>query len=186
MKKLLLVFVLLFAFSSFAQGEDLEVLNQTSYKEKSKLGKIWETLWGDPTETSITAMPIGLHTDLERFKNRSVPNGLHPALYFAGNYKNVELALFKNSFGDLSGALNYKRTWNLTKRFSVNFGAGLIYGYFGRLQHSKGVPFRNTFLIKGDVMPVIGGEFDYRFYKKWSIHMGIAPAIIIYGFRYRI
>lgn len=183
MRKLCFILVFLSVLQVFSQKGQVLLTEEAPEKEKKSFLK---KLWGDPTETSVTAMPLGLHTDFERFKNREVPNGLHPALYFAFNYKNVELALFKNSFGDLSGAINYKRTWNFTKKFSVNFGAGLIYGYFGRLQHSEGVPFRDTFLIKGDVMPVVGGELDYKIYKKVSVHVGIAPAIIIYGFRYRI
>ena len=81
-------------------------------------------------------------------------------------------------------ALFYKRAWNFTKRFSMNVGGGIMYGYDGRLQNTEGIPFRDTFLIRGDINPVVGVELDYRFYKKWSVHTSIAPRIIIYGFRY--
>jgi len=66
----------------------------------------------------------------------------------------------------------------------MNVGGGIMYGYDGRLQNTEGIPFRDTFLIKGDINPVVGVELDYRFYKKWSVHTSIAPRIIIYGFRY--
>ena len=188
------VAILYFFWSFFCVSlcaQDLEITSEEPQEvtsEKTLAGRVWKFLWGVPTESSVTAMPLGLHTHFERFNGREIPNGLHPALYFAGNYKNVELAVFKNSFGDPSVALNYKRTWVFPKweRFTMQVGGGLIYGYFGRLQHSEGVPFRNTFLIKGDVMPVVGGELDYRIYKKLSLHVGIAPAIIIYGLRYRL
>lgn len=177
--------VLIIAF--FCAGTNVygqQAIDTTSTQVKKKT--FLQKLWGDRTKSSVTAMPIGLHTDFEKHssKKRSTINGLHEALYFAGNYRNVELAVFQNSFGDATFALTYKRTWNFTKRFSANFGAGLIYGYDGRLQYTDGIPFRNTFLIKGDVNPLMGLEFDYRFYKKWSVHTSIAPRIIIYGFRF--
>jgi len=192
--RLLLAFLPLVTQFSFSQNEENNVQEipqleqKEEKKEKTRMGKIWEQLWGVPAESSVIAMPFGLHTDLERFSGREHPNGLHPALYFSANYKSIDFAGFKNSFGDFSCALTYKRMWtfNKIKNFSMNVGAGLIWGYDGRLQHSRNVPFRNTFLIKGDVMPVIGGQFDYIIYKKLSLAVSVAPAIIIYGLRYRI
>lgn len=35
-------------------------------------------------------------------------------------------------------------------------------------------------------MPVIGGQFDYILYKKLSLAVSVAPAIVIYGLRYGI
>lgn len=182
-KRSLFLIVLLFALHTHAQSDTINNTNGISTKPKKSFLK---RLWGDPTKSSVTAMPIGLHTDFEKHssKRRSTINGLHEALYFAVNYKNVELSVFQNSFGDATIGLGYKRTWNFTKRFSANFGAGLIYGYDGRLRNTEGIPLRDTFLIKGDVNPVIGLEFDYRFYKRWSVHTSIAPNIIVYGFRF--
>jgi len=179
LKKNMYLFFLLLSMSFYSQSELIQ------HKEKPKRSLL-KKLWGSPTKSSVTAMPIGLHTDFEKHssKKRSTINGLHEALYFSGNYRNVELAVFQNSFGDATFALSYKRTWNYTKRFSVNFGAGLLYGYDGRLQNTTGIPFRKTFLIKGDINPLLGFELDYRFYKRWSVHTSIAPRIIIYGFRY--
>ena len=163
------------------------VFSQNDNEERIPKKTFLQKIWGDPMESSITAMPIGLHTDFEKHssKKRSTINGLHEALYFGINYKTIELIGFQNSFGDLTIGLLYKRTWNFTKRFSINFGVGLMYGYDGRLQNTEGIPFRDTFLIKGDINPLTGFELDYKVYKKWSLHTSIAPRIIIYGFRYR-
>ncbi len=160
--------------------------NDQSIKNNSKEKSFFKKLLGTPLKSSITAMPIGLHTDFEKHgtKKRSTINGLHEALYFAGNYKSWELAVFQNSFGDPVLAFFYKRAWNFTKRFSINFGIGAMYGYGGKLRNTEGIPLRDTFLIKGDINPITGFELDYRFFKKWSIHTSIAPRIIIYGFRY--
>ena len=186
--KSLVLFLLLCSHTiAFSQVEELnKAKNNDTQKPKTTAGKIWKTLWGDPLESSVTAMPIGLHTDFEKHgtSKRSTINGLHEALYFSGNYKSVELAVFQNSFADPVVAVFYKRAWNFTQRFSANFGFGLMYGYGGRLQNTDGIPFRDTWLIKGDVNPVTGLELDYRFYKKWSVHTSLAPRIIIYGFRY--
>jgi len=179
----ILLFLIFLSFSIKAQSSNKTLEKTTSEKpKKSFLRKIW----GDQTKSSITAMPIGLHTDFEKHgtSKRSTINGLHEALYFSVNYKTVELSVFQNSFGDATFGLAYKRTWNFTKRFSANFGAGLLYGYDGRLRNTEGIPLRDTFLIKGDVNPFLGVELDYRFYKRWSIHTSIAPRIIIYGFRF--
>lgn len=183
LKRSIFLIVLSFAVHMHAQSDSINKANEIASKPKKSFLK---RLWGDQTKSSVTAMPIGLHTDFEKHssKKRSTINGLHEALYFAVNYKNVELSVFQNSFGDATIGLFYKRTWNFTKRFSANFGAGLIHGYDGRLQFTEGIPFRDTFLIKGDVNPVIGLEFDYRFYKRWSVHTSIAPNIIVYGFRF--
>ena len=185
-KILLCIFVLNFTFLFSQNIEPNSDESNSNQKKRTLVCKILKTIWGDPLESSITAMPIGLHTDFEKHssKKRSTINGLHEALYFAGNYKTIELAGFQNSFGDLTVALFYKRAWNFTKRFSMNVGGGIMYGYDGRLQNTEGIPFRDTFLIRGDINPVVGVELDYRFYKKWSVHTSIAPRIIIYGFRY--
>ena len=185
----LIISFLLLSLSVKLKAQDLSEVakQQDSISKISKVKKksLFKIVWGDQLKTSFTAMPIGLHTDFEKHssKTRSTINGLHEALYFAFNYKSIELAGFQNSFGDLTLAVFYKRAWNFTKRFSVNVGGGLMYGYDGRLQNTEGIPFRNTWLIKGDVNPVTGFELDYRFYKRWSIHTSIAPRIIIYGFR---
>lgn len=182
----LLIFNTTFLFSQTIKKESISDSLNIKKKEKTALGKIWKVVWGDPLQSSITLMPIGLHTDFEKHssKTRSTINGLHEALYFAGNYIGIELAGFQNSYGDLTVAVFYKRAWNFTKQFSVNVGGGIMYGYNGRLQNTDGIPFRDTWLIKGDINPVLGFELDYRFYKKWSVHTSIAPRIIIYGFRY--
>lgn len=182
------VLLLLVSNATLAQNIEASIFNQDSVSTITKVKKksIFKTIWGDQLQSSVTAMPIGLHTDFEKHssKTRSTINGLHEALYFAGNYKSVELAFFQSSYGQLVVAAFYKRAWNFTKRFSVNVGGGVMYGYDGKLRNTDGIPFRDTWLIKGDINPVAGFELDYRFYKRWSVHTSIAPRIIIYGFRY--
>ena len=147
-KKIIFCFFVLSSSFVFSQENDLESNSvEEPEKKKTVVGKILKTIWGNELESSITAMPIGLHTDFEKHssKKRSTINGLHEALYFAGNYKSLELAGFQNSFGDLTVALFYKRAWNFTKRFSMNIGGGIMYGYDGRLQNTEGIPFRDLF-----------------------------------------
>lgn len=162
---------------SFAQ-------NNTQTTEEKPKKSLLKKVWGVAPNTSITAMPYGLHTDLKRFRNRKYKNGLHPALYGAFNYKTVEAIAFRNSFGDFSFGVTYKRAIPITKNFTILYGIGAMYGYDGRLQRSKNVPLRNTFLIKGDINPLLGVQLDYKLYKGISLHTGLAPGIIIYGFRY--
>ena len=132
----ILFFLLLFNASAiYSQSQEIDNVKEdtTSVKKpKTILGKLWKLAWGDELKSSVTAMPIGLHTDFEKHatSKRSTINGLHEALYFAGNYKSVELAVFQNSFGDPVVALFYKRAWNFTKRFSLNVVSKKFMGIF--------------------------------------------------------
>ena len=90
-KLLFLTFFLTF-LSGFCQNEEeLKTTSEESKVHKTLTGKVWNFLWGDPTESAFTAMPIGLHTDFEKHssKTRSTINGLHEALYFSANIKNI-------------------------------------------------------------------------------------------------
>tara|TARA_B100000809_G_scaffold257223_1_gene298425 strand:+ start:5797 stop:6381 length:585 start_codon:yes stop_codon:yes gene_type:complete len=162
--------------SMFTLDPDLE-------KEARKERSFGRKLWGDKVENNVTFMPFGYHTD--RVKNADAPI-VQYFWYTSISYNSFELAGFKNSFGDASLALFYKRKIILTQRFSVHIGGGLIYGYHGRLQNTPGVPFANTILITGPLTPVLGVSFDYRITNKVSLHLSGAPLIILYGFRFRL
>lgn len=144
---------------------------QEPAEEKSFLKK----LAGEELPSSFTCMPFGTHTDDFDFNE---------VWYIGIGIKSFEISYFVNSHGNPSFGLMYKRAWNFTNRFSMGYGGGIIYGYHGKLQYVDGVPFRNTFLFKNEINPVIGIELDYKVLKNISIHSSIAPLVIIYGFKY--
>lgn len=160
----ILLILTIFSFSSFAQ--EVKEVEQKSFFKK---------ILGDPLESSITFMPVGTHT-------RKVD--VFGVWYVGYNYKSFEVAAFSNSFSELTIGLFYKRAWNFTKRFSAIYGVGIMYGYHGKLQDVEGVPFRNSFLMTGEINPVAGFELDYKISKRFAIHANITPLVIIYGFKY--
>ena len=136
---------------------------------------LFQKVVGEELQSSVVFMPFGTHTRNLDF---------YGVWYTAVNFKSVELTYFKNSFGDPTVGIMYKRSWNLTKKFAVNYGLGVIYGYHGRLKDVKGIPFRDTFLIKNEINPVVGFAFDYKLIGKVSVCATVAPNILVYGFRY--
>ena len=69
------------------------------------------------------------------------------------------MELVKNKLGDrynpslikdLTFIVSYKRNIEITDRFSIIYGFGLMYGYHGKLQNTNGIPFRKSFLFTGD------------------------------------
>lgn len=157
--------------------------DNTTKKKRSFLRK----LWGDHPDNGVTFMPLGLHTDFKKFSNKKTGkiNGLHDALYLGVNYKSIEILGFKNSFDDPTFGILFKRKVNITPKFSFNYGFGGMIGYKGRLKNNGKIPY-SDFLFSGNLNPLSGIELDYKVSKKLSIHTTIAPAIIIYGVKYRI
>lgn len=149
----------------------LTVCNINSQESKT----FWETLKGKTPETSITFLPVGSHTkDFD----------LIDVWYTGFNYKSVEFAGFKNSFGDLTLTLLFKRQIELKGNFSLIYGFGVMYGYDGKLQDVKRIPLRNTFLFTGALSPLGGVTVDYKVGKKLSLQLNITPVVIVYGVRY--
>lgn len=181
-----LVFILL-NVSIFTSTVAQNHSNQIHFKKEKKAKRSFlRKLWGDHPDTGITFMPLGLHTDFKKFSNKKTGeiNGLHDALYFGVNYKSVELLGFKNSFGDATFGLLFKRKINLSRKFSINYGFGGMIGYRGRLKNNGKIPY-SDFLFSGNLNPLSGVELDFKVSKKLSVHTSIAPAIIIYGVKYR-
>jgi len=161
MKKLVILnFVILFSVNLIAQD-----------KKKS----FWQTLKGKELETSMSFLPFGTHyTSLE----------FNEVWYTTFNYKSFEVLGFKNSFNELAIGALYKREIGLTQKLSLIYGVGIMYGYHGKLVDVPTIPFRNTFLFKGEINPLAGLSLDYRFAKHFSFQLAISPAVGIYGIRY--
>jgi hypothetical protein len=184
--KRVLIFVFLCVIGNIysqSPSESIYTLDEDLEKEARKERSFGRKLWGDKVENNITFMPFGYHTDRVKHADKPI---VQLFWYTSVSYNSFELAGFKNSFGDFSVGLLYKRKYIFTKRLSMHFGGGLIYGYHGRLQTTPGVPFRDTILITGPLTPVLGLSFDYRITNKVSLHVSGAPLIILYGFRYRL
>ena len=166
--KILLIVCLLFFQLSYAQ-----VLKQQVEKPC-----FWTTIWGDSPENGFKFLPLATH-----FQQSENPF-FHGAFYTAANYKSWELSAFNNSYNDFSISLFYLRKIKLTERFSIDYGAGFLCGYRGRLQKVEAIPFNNTFLYSGNLNPTYGIGFEYNLSKKIAISAMSNPAVIIYGLKY--
>ena len=81
-------------------------------------------------------------------------------------------------------SLFYLREISMSKRFRLQYGVGVLYGYKGRLQEVDEIPFNDTFLYSGNLNPTYGIGLEYYVSKKWGVSTLVNPAVIIYGLKY--
>lgn len=135
---------------------------------------VFTFLWGKPVKSSIFYLPIGTHTRylvLTYFQ------------LIGGNYKTFYVMTFINSFDDRvvsTGVERYIWQW---RRLSVGYGAGLMYGYKGNLSTVGGIPFKDTFLFKYNLNPVIAGIADIALTKRVQMTFVLAPLVVATGIR---
>lgn len=134
-----------------------------------------QTLKGEALETSISFLPfVSRYTSLE----------FNEFWYTTFNYQSIELIGFKNSFNELALGLKYQREIGITQKLSLIYSIGIMYRYHGKLLDVPTIPFRNTFLFKGEINPLAGLTLDYRIAENFSFQLPLSPAVGIYGFRY--
>jgi len=150
-------------------------INAQEEEEVEQKNSIWQTLKGKELKSSISFLPLGIHS------SDWAPFGVWWTSY---NYKSIEFAAFNNSFDKLTLAILYKREIPLTHKISFIYGLGIMHGYGGRLQNTKGIPFRKSFLFTGDINPIGGALLDYRIAKKISIQLNMSPAVYATGVRF--
>lgn len=166
--KILPIICFLFFQLSFAQ----------EIKQKEESHTFLSTLWGVSPENGVKFLPFATH-----FQKSENPF-IHGTFYTAANYKSIELALFNNSYNDFAMSLFFLRKIILSKRFSIDYGGGFLYGYKGRLQNIKSIPLHDTFLYSGNLNPTYGIGLEYKLSKKIAISAMTNPAVIIYGLKY--
>lgn len=132
---------------------------------------------GKPVKNSIFYLPIGSHTR----------DGHRKLKYFqlmGGVYKSFYLMTFINSFNDRVFSLGMERYIYQYRRLFLGYGVGAMYGYQGKLSTVHGIPFKNTFLFKYNLNPVIVGLLDFKITKHIQFSSVIAPLVIAIGFRF--
>lgn len=152
----------------------ITVLNVSAQTEEKKEPLI-KTLWGERIENSVTFMPLGTHYIYDQ--------DIFGTWYTSVTIKGIEGAVFLNSKRMWTAALFYKRAIPVSEKFTISYGGGLLYGYHGTLDETRGIPKSLGFLFSGPINPVVGLGFDYKILKKISIHADLAPLTVIYGFR---
>ena len=168
------IWIVLLVFSHHLFSQQQQDLNKKN---------VFETLWGESPESSVSFLPVGTHTEIRdgfvRFKD------FFDIYYTSYNYKSFELAVFKNSFRDWSIGLMYTREIPVFKKWSIKYGGGIMYGYQGQLVTVDGIPFKKIF-FSGPFNPILGGGINYKISEKWSVSILIAPLINAYGIKYHL
>ncbi|MGB1284075.1 MAG: hypothetical protein ACPG44_06375 [Polaribacter sp.] len=165
-KNILFLFVIVFSVST---------LSAQQKKNTTAIKTFLQELWAENLKDGLVFMPIASHTTSSDISN---------IWYTSYSYKNLELAVFKNSYEDWTLGLLYKRTWYLSEKVYISYGGGIMYGYKGKLGLTGNVPFRNSFLFTGPINPAIGIDLDYKIDPKVSIHVTISPLVVTYGLKY--
>lgn len=135
-----------------------------------------EWLAGTAPENGIFFLPVGYHTQYER---RVTRNDLAGAVY-----RSVAVGTFVNSFDDRSWFLVWLRRVVATPHFEVEYFAGVVGGYRGRLQETTGIPFRKTFLWRGDVNPVVSLNLGVVLAPNLRLQMMVSPLMTCTGIKY--
>lgn len=134
------------------------------------------TVWGKPVTNSIFYLPIGTHTR----------DGRRQLKYFqlvGGVYKSFYLMTFINSFDDRVVSFGMERYFYQYRRLFLGYGFGFMAGYQGNLSTVSGIPFKNSFLFKHNVNPVIVGLLDFKVSQHVKLAFVLAPLVVAGGIR---
>jgi hypothetical protein len=131
---------------------------------------------GKTPQNAISIFPAGFHTD-EINKNINFK-------FLGISYKDYTFSSFENSFKDRTYSIGINKNIFSKNNVFIGYTVGILYGYDGRLSTTEGVPFRKTFLFKGDINPFLGLNISYQLTKKLEFATFIEPLVIIYGFKF--
>jgi len=99
-------------------------------------------------------------------------------------YNSLSLGTFINSYNDRTWYLVVTRNIFDFHGFGVNYFAGLLYGYAGRLSTVRGIPLADTFLFKSDVNPIVSLETYYEVVDHLDVQLLITPLVALSGVKY--
>lgn len=134
-------------------------------------------IYGKPIKDGLIYMPFGIHTNLdgENANNNALLGVVYNSFVFG---------TFINSFNDRTWYIAKARNIISYKDFGVDYYFGLMYGYKGKLSTSKGIPFRNTFLFKGNLSPAFTIAAHYSISDHVQVQTILSPHISLFGVKY--
>jgi hypothetical protein len=139
-------------------------------------GEVLEFLRGTAPQDGIVLLPIGYHPQ-HRF--HLVDNQLIGLVYHS-----MAAGTFINSYGDRSGYLVWVRDLYSSSHFGIEYFAGAVVGYNGRLAKTGGIPYKNSILWKHDVNPVVSFNVYYSFSKHVRAQIMVSPLVYSGGLKY--
>lgn len=132
---------------------------------------------GKPINNSIFYLPVGTHTR----------TGHRQLKYFqlaGGVYQSFYVMTFINSFNDRVISAGMERYFYQYRRLFFGYGFGLMVGYQGNLSTVHGIPFKNSFLFKHNINPVLVGLLDLKICTHLKLSFVLAPLVIAGGIRF--
>lgn len=141
----------------------------------SGVNKIAGFIWGDPVSNGIIYLPWGVHTKHSGISNNHLVSVVYNSFLFG---------TFINSFDDRVWSLAFNRNLIEYHGFGVDYVAGLIYGYEGKLSEVEGIPLKNTFLFKHNLNPVVSINPYYKASEHFQIQTVLTPLVVLFGIKY--
>ncbi len=132
--------------------------------------------FGEASPDGVYYLPLGYHTK-HRFSltNREL---------IGIEYHSIAFGTFINSFDDRTWYLGMLRTVYTHNDFSLDVLGGLLYGYRGKLSTTEGMPFRNSFLWRDNLNPVITVVPGYAISDHVQLQILLTPLMICGGAKY--
>lgn len=146
---------------------------------KTMLGRVALRLKGTTPADGLLLLPAGWHPSTSlNFQNIS---GINLVAY---SKKSLIGGTFNNSFGDRVWFLGVTRTLISKNRFGLDYSAGLMVGYKGRLAASISGPLKPLF--EGNLNPYIAISPYYQISDRLEARILAAPPNIVgFGLKYR-
>lgn len=179
LRVLLFIIIVLHCSKSYGLSTDLLQTKISTREETQKNISFLDFIYGKPTKNGILYLPLGRHTQIaeENFSSNNLIGIV---------YNSFSFGTFINSF--------HERTWYLViirnifsyYGFGIDYFAGLLYGYEGKLSQIEGIPLRETFLFQHNLNPVVSLGAHYEVEKHIQAQVMITPLVILYGVKYNL
>ncbi len=107
---------------------------------------------------------------------------------YGATYKSIAYFSFINTYRERCHLVAFRRNWVESKRWTVAVGAGINYGYDGRLYFAQSIPrwIRETYLFKTDLNPMAGLDISYRIAPNLHAQLVFSPIFVTWGASYQL
>ncbi|WP_156826924.1 hypothetical protein [Geopsychrobacter electrodiphilus] len=158
-------------------GESIPPVQVTKDSGDSATSSVLKFVYGKSVRDGILILPYGIHTQT---KSKSIAHNN----CFGLVYNSFSVGTFINSF--------HERTWYLVAirnliayhGFGLDYFAGVLYGYKGKLATVSGVPFRNSFLFKHNFNPILSLDTWYELTDHIQLQVTYTPLVVLGGIKY--
>ncbi|RMH16782.1 MAG: hypothetical protein D6698_09240 [Gammaproteobacteria bacterium] len=179
------VIMLLGVFAQFCRADQFDdrrrpvagAARPAGSNQQSKGNALLTFIYGKAPKNGIVYLPFGMHTQ-SKSKDVSTNN------LISITYNSLSAGTFINSFHERTWHFGVTRTIYSTHGFGIDYFAGVLYGYKGKLARVNHIPFRNSFLFKYNLTP--GASLNVWFEPTNHLQLQIlyTPLVILSGVKY--